>query len=93
MILLHIRPLLVPVLLRNDQVNVADGFQQLLTLLKGKKALFILFVPIELVCLQSNDQIVPVLLCPSQEIDMSIMKQVKGAVSNNSFQSDSHSVL
>ena len=50
MVLLNIRDFLFPVFLRYDQIDIADGFYQLLALFIAEVAFLFLLVPVEFIC-------------------------------------------
>jgi hypothetical protein len=58
MVFLHIRDLLFPVFLRDDEIDIAYGFEQFFSLLVREVAFLLFHVPVELICGQSDDKIV-----------------------------------
>ena len=87
MILVNISALLLPVFLRDYQIHIPKCFQQFLTLLVCEIAFLLLFIPVELICRNRNDQIVAQGLGTAQNVDMTIVQQVKGAVGNDTLHS------
>ena len=85
LVLGHIGLLLLPILLGDDQIHIADGLQHALALLIGEVALLLFLIPVEFIGGQSHHQIVALLLGATQQVDMSVMQQVKSAVGNNSL--------
>ena len=84
-VFVHVAALLVLVLLRNDQIDIADGFQQRLALLVGEVALLVLLVPVEFIGGKAHDQIIPQRLGSFEQVDVSVVQQIKCAVCDNSF--------
>jgi hypothetical protein len=58
MVFIHIRDLLFPVFLRDDEIDIAYGFEQFFSLLIREVAFLLFHVPVELICRQGDDQII-----------------------------------
>ena len=82
-IFMHVAALLIPVFFRDHQIHVADRLQERFSLLIGEIAFLLLFLPVEFVRGEADDQVIAVSLRPAEQIDMSVMKQVKGSVCNH----------
>ena len=78
MIFVDICFFLLPVFFGDHQIDVADRFQKLFPLLIGEVAFFLLFVPVELVRGQGDDQIISQGFCPAEEVDVAVMKKIEG---------------
>lgn len=80
MIFFYIGTLLLPVFFRNHKIHISNCLQKLFSFFVGKITFLLLFVPVELVCRKTNDQIISKLSGTTQKINMSIMKQIKSSV-------------
>ena len=76
----NIGALLVPVLLGNHQIHIADGLQELFPLLIGEIADLILLFQVEFIGGKGDNQIVPQRFGPAEQVDVTVMQQVKGSV-------------
>ena len=85
MVFMHIRLFLIPVFFRDDQIHIADGFNQLLAFLIGEIAFFLFFIPVEFICGNGHNQIIAQCLGTAQQVNMSIMEQIKGSLGNHAF--------
>ena len=85
MIFLYICPFLLPVFFRDHKIHIPDGFQQLFSFFIGKIAFLLLLIPVEFVCGKSHDQIVSILLGSAKQVNVPIVKQIKGSIGNYSF--------
>ena len=72
-VFVHVGLFLIPVLLRDHEIDIPDGLQQVLSLLIRKVALFLLLRPIELIRRRRDDEVIPRLLRAAQEVDMSVV--------------------
>ena len=79
MVFLHIVDLLLPTVLRDHQIHIANGLQHLLAGLIGVVSLFALF-GVKLIGRQRHNQVIAHSLCPLQQPNMTVMEQIKGAV-------------
>ena len=84
-VLVHIRSLLAPGFFRNDKIHLPNCLYQSFSLLIGEIALFMLFIPVELIRGNNHNQIVSESFSPTQKVDVAVVEQVKCPVSNNSF--------
>lgn len=81
---LAVGPLLLPAGLRDHEVHVAHGLEELLSLLPGEVAPLALLVPVELVCGERHDEVVAQLAGAAEQVDVAVMEQVVGAVGYDS---------
>ena len=80
----HVGGLLLPVVLNDHLVHIADGFHDHPPV--GERIIgVLLFDHIEVVAGQTHDQIVTQRLCPAQQVDMTPVQNVKGAIGDDSF--------
>ena len=85
MVGVDVLPLLIPAVLGDDEIHVADGLEQRRALLIGEITAFVLLVTIELVGGQRHDEIVTLRLGAAQEIDVPIVQQVECAIGDDTF--------
>ena len=85
MVFVNVRPLLIPVFFRNDQIDIANGFYQLFAFFIGKIAFFSLFIPVKLIRGYCHNQIIAQRLGTAEQIDMSVVEQIEGSVGNNTL--------
>ena len=83
-ILAHILRLLLPARLGNDEVNIADGLEQLLALLVGEVALLALST-VELVGGEGDHKIVTQRLCAAQQVDVAVVEEIESSVGENAL--------
>ena len=76
---------LLPVLLWDHQVHIADGFQHGFALFVGEVAFFLLFLPVELVRGQAHNQVIPQGLGPAEQVDVTLVEQIEGSVGDDAF--------
>lgn len=82
-VLVDISRLLLPVVFRNDEVDVADRLEHVLALFVAEVRLLALAC-VELVAGESNHQVVALVLAPLEQADMPVVEQVEGSVSDDS---------
>ena len=80
-----VRPLLIPGFFRDDQIDIADRLKKLLALLVTEVAFLLLLAPVAFIGGKLCDQIIAILFRPSEQIDMTVMQQVKGPVRDDSL--------
>lgn len=83
-ILAHILRLLLPARLGNDEVNIADGLEQLLALLVGEVTLLALST-VELVGGEGDHKIVTQRLCAAQQVDVAVVEEIESSVGENAL--------
>ena len=86
MVFFDVRPLLIPGFFRNDQIDIRDRREKLReALLVTEVAFLLLLAPVAFIGGKLCDQIIAILFRPSEQIDMTVMQQVKGPVRDDSF--------
>ena len=86
MVLFDVRSLLIPGFFRNDQIDIRDRREKLReALLVTEVAFLLLLAPVAFIGGKLCDQIIAILFRPPEQIDMTVMQQVKGPVRDDSL--------